>query len=78
MSWESRQMSDWKAYVNADPTDWLLEKDNPSVQYLTLTEILDIPVNDPHAQKANAAIMETGVVPQILAKQEKDGYHSEE
>ncbi|MDD5095235.1 MAG: nitrogen fixation protein NifH [Dehalococcoidia bacterium] len=67
-------MSDWKAYLKADTTDWLLEEDNPSVRYLTMTEILDMPVDGAAAQKAKAAIMKTGVVPQILAKQEEGGY----
>ena len=67
-------MDNWKTYLKADPTEWLLEEDNPSVRYITLTEILDMLVDDSRVQKAKAAIMETGVVPQILAKQTKEGY----
>jgi hypothetical protein len=29
-------MSDYSSYLKGDPTDWLLEPDNPSVRYLTL------------------------------------------
>ena len=67
-------MNDWKSVLKADPTGWLLEEENPSVRYLTLTDILGIPVDDPEVRKARDAIMETGVVPQILAKQEGGGY----
>jgi len=67
-------MSDWKSVLKEDPTDWLLEEENPSVRYLTLTGILGVPLDDTEAMKAKDAIMETGVVPQILAEQKEGGY----
>ncbi len=67
-------MSDWKSLLKADPTDWLLEKDNPSVRYSTLTDILEKSENDTEVKKAKNAIMETGVVPNILSKQKIEGY----
>lgn len=67
-------MSDWKSLLKADPTDWLLEKDNPSVRYFALTDILEKFENDPEVEKAKMEIMETGVVPKILAKQKNEGY----
>ena len=67
-------MNDYKAYLKGDPTDWLLEPDNPSVRYLTLTELLGVPAEDAQAQAAKAAVMTTGVVPQILARQAEGGY----
>jgi hypothetical protein len=67
-------MGNWTSYLRGDPTDWLLEPDNPSVRYLALTELLGVPVADPEARAAKAAIMETGVLPQILAKQEEVGF----
>jgi hypothetical protein len=66
-------MADWKSKLNADATQWLLESDNPSVQYFTLTELLDKPQNDSEVEAAKNAIMEEGVVPKILAKQNTDG-----
>lgn len=66
-------MGDWKSALKADPTDWLLEKDNPSVRFFALTEILDKPQSDSEVQQAKAAIMSGGLVPQILAKQNIDG-----
>jgi len=67
-------MSDWRSFLKADPTGWLLEKDNPSVRYFALTEILNKPENDPEAEEAKDEIMEVGAVPKILAKQSNEGY----
>jgi len=67
-------MSNWKSVLKGDPTEWLLEKDNPSVRYFTLTDILDRPEKDPEVTKAKQDIMRTGIVPHILAKQENGGY----
>ena len=69
-----KDVSDWKSVLKADPTDWLLEKDNPSVRYFTLLQILDKPQNNPEVQEAKKEIMTAGVVPQILAKQNSGGY----
>jgi hypothetical protein len=66
-------VADWKSKLKADPTDWLLEEDNPSVRYFTLTELLDKPQTDEETQKAKTAIMKVGLVPKILAKQNSDG-----
>jgi hypothetical protein len=53
---------------------WLLERDNPAVRYLALTEVMGLPPGHPEALEAKAAIMETGTVPAILARQRKEGY----
>jgi hypothetical protein len=67
-------VSDWKSMLKANPVGWLLEKDNPSVRYFTLTQIQDKPQNSPEAQEAKKEIMLSGVVPKILAKQHDGGY----
>ena len=66
-------MDDWKSVLNADPTDWLLEDENPSVRYFTLVDLLGMPEDDPDVRQARQTIMEDGVVPLILAKQEEGG-----
>ena len=48
-------LSDWKPLLKADPTDWLLEKDNPSVRYSTLTDILEKSKNDTEVKEAKNA-----------------------
>ena len=67
-------MNDWKSHLRADPIPWLLEDNNPSVQYLTLTEIGDKPASLPETLASRKNIMQTGVIPKILAKQSPDGY----
>jgi hypothetical protein len=64
----------WKSLLNADPTGWLLETDNPSVRYFTLTGILEESPSDKEVVTSKAGIMETGMVPDILGKQNPDGY----
>lgn len=67
-------MNDWKRILNADPIDWLLEEDNPSVRYFTLTDLLNRSESVAEAVRAKQQIMETGIVPQILNKQKNGGY----
>ena len=64
----------WKSFLTSNPIEWLLEEENPSVRYFTLKDILNKPCNDFEVEEAKKKIMETGVVPKILAKQEKNGY----
>jgi hypothetical protein len=67
-------MGDWKSVLKADPVDWLLEKDNPSVRYFALSQILDKLPSSSEVQEAKKEIMLAGVVPKILAKQQDGGY----
>lgn len=60
--------------MKADPTDWLLEEENPSVRYFTLRSIQDRTANDGEVKTSQTAIMETGPVPKILAGQKRGGY----
>lgn len=67
-------MASWKSLLYSDPTDWLLEPDNPSVRYFTLTRLLDEPVTGKMATQAGLSIMKSGIVPVILSMQNADGY----
>jgi len=67
-------MEKWKSLLNKDPTNWLLEKNNPSVRYFTLTEILNKSEIDDKVITTKDEIMKKGPVPKILNKQIKDGY----
>lgn len=62
-------MKDWKAKLKADPTDWLLEPDNPPVQYWTLVDILERPSDDPEVLAAKRAIPSYPPVADLLAAQ---------
>jgi hypothetical protein len=63
----------WKSVLKADPTDWLLESDNPSVRYFALKDILERQENDREVRDARKSIMTVGIVPRILEKQNDDG-----
>jgi len=67
-------MSNWKSVLNEDPSGWLLEKDNPSVRYLTLTQLLEKGENDPDVIRTKGEIPEYGPVKKIFSKQKEGGY----
>ena len=71
-------MTHWRSFLKADPTDWLLEDDNPSVKYLALREILEKPETAHEVISARKDIMKTGVVPKILERQSPGGYWEKE
>ncbi len=53
---------------------WLLEEDNPSVRYRTLTELLDGSPADPEVVRTKRAILSSKPVMSILARMHPDGY----
>lgn len=59
--------------MNDQVIEWLLEEDNPSVRYFTLTSLLNRPLSDLEVGAAREAIMKEGAVPKILADQNDDG-----
>lgn len=54
--------------------DWLLEPENPSVRYRTLTELLGAPIDDLDVQQARRAILDSQPVKAIFAKMHPDSY----
>ena len=60
--------------MKEDQTDWLLESDNPSVRFFALTDIVGKSEKDVEVKRARNEIMKIGVVPKILAKQNRAGY----
>ena len=67
-------MDNWTSLLKADPTPWLLEPDNPSVRYFTLTDLLERLPSDAEVRQAKAAIMASEPVQKILDAQYPDGY----
>jgi hypothetical protein len=53
--------------------NWLLEEENPSIRYFTLTSLLGRNLDDPEVKKAKLSIMTEGVVPKIMEGQNEDG-----
>ncbi len=57
-----------------NPVPWLLEGDDPSVRFFTLTDLLGSSPDSPEAAAARRDIMSRGAVPRILAAQGDDGH----
>jgi hypothetical protein len=55
-------------------TDWLLEKDQPSIQYLTLTRLLGKKETDPEVRTAKAWIPKVGWAADILDRRNPAGW----
>lgn len=54
--------------------EWLLEESEPSIRYLTLTQLLGRPEKDPEVKAAKKKIGVTGWAAEILAKQKSGGW----
>ena len=54
--------------------DWLLEDDQPSIRYLTLTQLLHRPENDADVRAARARIPTAGWASEILARRDPAGW----
>jgi hypothetical protein len=67
-------MQNWQQHLNTDPLPWLLDPENPSVRYWTLTDIFDQPASDPEVQEARGAIARQPLVKQLFALQHPQGH----
>src|SRR3989441_426263 len=54
--------------------DWLLGEDQPSVRFLTLTQLVERPLHDPEVVAARDTIPRKGWAQEILAKQSPAGW----
>jgi hypothetical protein len=57
----------WQSDLRADPTPWLIERENPSARYLALRHLLDSGERDSQVAEARAAIPAWPPVREILA-----------
>jgi hypothetical protein len=64
----------WRSFLNADPTEWLLEEEDPSVRYYTLIDILNKKANSSEVLETKDEIMDQELVKNILSKQKPGGY----
>jgi len=58
--------------------DWLLEEDQPSIRYRTLTELLGRRESDPEVRAARARIPRTGYAAEILSRRDPAGWWTRE
>jgi hypothetical protein len=66
-------MSDWRDKLKADPTEWLLEAEDPPIRYWTLVDILNHPLEDPEVIAARKGIPSYFPIAQLLSLQKQDG-----
>jgi hypothetical protein len=67
-------MYDWTSLLTSNPIEWLLEKENPSVRYFALKQLLDRTEDDSEVQDAKDSMMHTGLIPDILQRQQDPEY----
>jgi len=67
-------MSAWQRFLSQSPIEWLLEKENPSVRYLTLRDLLDRDKADSELREAKTAIFVSKIAIKIFAKQMSEGF----
>ena len=67
-------MHTWKAHLQSDPTDWLLDEADPPVRALALTDLLDRPPDDPEVRTARAQIPVHPPIAALFAAQHRDGH----
>jgi len=66
------KQQDWKKVLKADPTEWLLEPDNPGVRYLALRDIVD--AGEKEIEAARRKAHREGPIARILAEMNPEGY----
>ncbi len=54
--------------------DWLLQPDQPTIRYLTLTELLDKSETEPEVKEARKTLTKRGWAAEILADQQPEGW----
>ncbi len=74
MTTKLRARAHWSSVLNADPVHWLLEHDSPAVRHQALSDLFDLPADDPDVRAASMAAMRSDPIAAILAAQHPDGY----
>lgn len=64
--------------MDEETVTWLLEAETPSITYITLRDLLELPELNQRVMFARRAIMADGPAPAILAEQTEDGSWADE
>jgi hypothetical protein len=75
---ERLKVQTWQQRLNNDPLPWLLDPENPSVRYWTLTELLEQPADSGEVQAAKDAIASQALVKELFALQRPAGFWGDE
>jgi len=66
------KQQDWEKVLKADPSDWLLESDDPGVRYLVLRDIVE--ANEKEIKDARRKAHREGPIATILDNMAPEGY----
>jgi len=61
-------------FMSQSVAEWLLEKEDPSIRYFTLRDLLDRNEADPEVRNAKRTISDSEIVSKVLSKQSAEGY----
>lgn len=64
----------WTDSLRGDSLSWLLEMDQPSVRYLALRDLSDLPQNTPEFIEARQKAHQEGLIAAILDQMDQAGY----
>jgi hypothetical protein len=64
----------WRDQLKGDPFHWLLEENEPGLNYLALRDLLDAPPDSPELMNAKKKAHTIGPIAIILDKMHPDGY----
>jgi hypothetical protein len=64
----------WKQILKADPTEWLLERGDPSVRFWALQDLEGREPDNPEVKEAQDAVMDSPPVRAILDAQQPEGH----
>ncbi len=67
-------MDHWLTHLKGDPLPWLLDRENPSIRYWTLVDILDQLADSSEVQQTRAAIADQPLVKELFALQHPEGF----
>ncbi len=56
----------WPRLLGADPRPWLLESEEPAARWVTLTQLLDVPAENPLAREARQAVLDAPETAELL------------
>lgn len=64
-------------FISADTLDWLLEPEEPGINYLVLRDLLEYPADDPKLAAARKAAHTLGPIAAVLGEMEPEGFWCE-
>ena len=68
----------WKDDLKGNALDWLLEENEPTVRYLALRDLLDLPANDSQLTQAKKQAHTEGPIALVLSKMQPLGFWEKE